>query len=203
MAWRADGESAGMLSEDLSSTARLPVLDVAAYEERLRAAGDGGGPLPDEAFDDGTQPSIPVLNEALFESTQQLPTLDVAAPLAPPLAPAEPAPLDSQVVRLERHIGELTAQLLRLSEAVTDRERGIDHLRREQLRLQRELDHSRQMGEDLDGLRRESESRESELRAELARAVEVLPELAVPSEPAPDASAYRCPWCSRPWDGAP
>jgi hypothetical protein len=165
-----------MLSEDLSSTARLPVLDVAAYEARLRAAGDGGGPLPDEAFDDGTQPSIPVLNEALFESTQQLPTLGVAAPLAlppaPPLAPAEPAPLDSQVVRLERHIGELTAQLLRLSEAVTDRERGIDHLRREQLRLQRELDHSRQVGEDLDGLRRESESREAGLRAELGASAE-------------------------------
>lgn len=172
MAWRADGESAGMLSEDLSSTARLPVLDVAAYEARLRAAGDGGGPLPDEAFDDGTQPSIPVLNEALFESTQQLPTLGVAAPLAPPPAPAEPAPLDSQVVRLERHIGELTAQLLRLSEAVTDRERGIDHLRREQLRLQRELDHSRQVGEDLDGLRRESESREAGLRAELGASAE-------------------------------
>lgn len=176
MAWRADGESAGMLSEDLSSTARLPVLDVAAYEARLRAAGDGGGPLPDEAFDDGTQPSIPVLNEALFESTQQLPTLGVAAPLAlppaPPLAPAEPAPLDSQVVRLERHIGELTAQLLRLSEAVTDRERGIDHLRREQLRLQRELDHSREVGEDLDGLRRESESREAGLRAELGASAE-------------------------------
>jgi hypothetical protein len=165
-----------MLSEDLSSTARLPVLDVAAYEARLRAAGDGGGPLPDEAFDDGTQPSIPVLNEALFESTQQLPTLGVAAPLAlppaPPLAPAEPAPLDSQVVRLERHIGELTAQLLRLSEAVTDRERGIDHLRREQLRLQRELDHSREVGEDLDGLRRESESREAGLRAELGASAE-------------------------------
>ena len=172
MAWRADGESAGMLSEDLSSTARLPVLDVAAYEARLRAAGDGAGPLPDEAFDDGTQPSIPVLNEALFESTQQLPTLGVAAPLAPPPAPAEPAPLDLQVARLERHIGELTAQLLRLSEAVTDRERGIDHLRREQLRLQRELDHSRQMGEDLDGLRRESESREAGLRAELGASAE-------------------------------
>ncbi len=172
MAWRADGESAGMLSEDLSSTARLPVLDVAAYEARLRAAGDGAGPLPDEAFDDGTQPSIPVLNEALFESTQQLPTLGVAAPLAPPPAPAEPTPLDSQVARLERHIGELTAQLLRLSEAVTDRERGIDHLRREQLRLQRELDHSRQVGEDLDGLRRESESREAGLRAELGASAE-------------------------------
>lgn len=32
---------------------------------------------------------------------------------------------------------------------------------------------------------------------------EVLPELAVPGEAASDASAYRCPWCSRPWDGAP
>jgi len=41
------------------------------------------------------------------------------------------------------------------------------------------------------------------IAAELAWAAEVLPELAVPSEPAPDASAYRCPWCSRPWDGAP
>lgn len=40
------------------------------------------------------------------------------------------------------------------------------------------------------------------IAAELARAVEVLPELAVPSEPAPDASADRCPWCSRVWDGA-
>ena len=40
------------------------------------------------------------------------------------------------------------------------------------------------------------------VRRELSQAVEVLPELAVPSEPAPDASAYRCPWCSRPWDGA-
>lgn len=39
------------------------------------------------------------------------------------------------------------------------------------------------------------------IAAELARASEVLPELAVPSEAAPDASAYRCPWCSRPWDG--
>lgn len=38
---------------------------------------------------------------------------------------------------------------------------------------------------------------------ELARTSEVLPELAVPSEPPPDASANRCPWCSRPWDGAP
>ena len=41
------------------------------------------------------------------------------------------------------------------------------------------------------------------IAAELARASEVLPELAVPSEAAPDASAYRCPWCSRPWGGAP
>ena len=40
------------------------------------------------------------------------------------------------------------------------------------------------------------------IAAELARASEVLPELAVPSEAAPDASAYRCPWCSRPWGGA-
>lgn len=40
------------------------------------------------------------------------------------------------------------------------------------------------------------------IAAELARASEVLPELAVPSEAAPDASAYRCPWCSRAWDGA-
>ena len=68
--------------------------------------------------------------------------------------------------------------------------------------------------------------------AELARAANVLPELAVPEvaplsrvlteeedgavyyttkagsrvkimEPLPDASAHRCPWCSRPWDGAP
>ncbi len=30
---------------------------------------------------------------------------------------------------------------------------------------------------------------------------EVLPELAAPEMPA-DASAYRCPWCSQPWDGA-
>lgn len=31
-----------------------------------------------------------------------------------------------------------------------------------------------------------------------------LPPLAEPALPAPpdDASAYRCPWCSRPWDGA-
>lgn len=43
----------------------------------------------------------------------------------------------------------------------------------------------------------------SNVRAELARVVEVTPELAVPSEPPPDASADRCPWCSRPWDGAP
>lgn len=41
------------------------------------------------------------------------------------------------------------------------------------------------------------------IAAELARAAEVLPELAVPSEPPPDASADRCPWCSRPWGGAP
>jgi len=41
------------------------------------------------------------------------------------------------------------------------------------------------------------------IAAELSQAVEVLPELAVPSEAAPDASAYRCPWCSRPWGGAP
>lgn len=40
------------------------------------------------------------------------------------------------------------------------------------------------------------------IAAELSQAVEVLPELAVPSEPPPDASADRCPWCSRPWDGA-
>lgn len=38
--------------------------------------------------------------------------------------------------------------------------------------------------------------------AELARAANVLPELAVP-EVAADASAHRCPWCSQPWDGAP
>jgi hypothetical protein len=37
--------------------------------------------------------------------------------------------------------------------------------------------------------------------AELARAANVLPELAVP-EVAADASAHRCPWCSQPWDGA-
>ena len=37
--------------------------------------------------------------------------------------------------------------------------------------------------------------------AELARAAHVLPELAAPEMPA-DASAYRCPWCSQPWDGA-
>ena len=31
-----------------------------------------------------------------------------------------------------------------------------------------------------------------------------LPPLAEPALPAADdASAYRCPWCSRPWDGAP
>ena len=31
-----------------------------------------------------------------------------------------------------------------------------------------------------------------------------LPPLAEPALPAPDdASAHRCPWCSRPWDGAP
>lgn len=39
------------------------------------------------------------------------------------------------------------------------------------------------------------------IAAELARAANVLPELAVP-EVAADASAHRCPWCSRPWDGA-
>lgn len=37
--------------------------------------------------------------------------------------------------------------------------------------------------------------------AELARAANVLPELAVP-EVAADASAHCCPWCSQPWDGA-
>ena len=34
---------------------------------------------------------------------------------------------------------------------------------------------------------------------------EVMPPLAEPAIAAPppdDASAYRCPWCSRPWDGA-
>lgn len=41
------------------------------------------------------------------------------------------------------------------------------------------------------------------IAAELSQAVEVLPELAVPSEAARDASVYRCPWCSKPWDGAP
>ena len=40
------------------------------------------------------------------------------------------------------------------------------------------------------------------VRAELARASEVLPDLVVPSEVALDASVHRCPWCSRPWDGA-
>ena len=43
--------------------------------------------------------------------------------------------------------------------------------------------------------------------AELARAAAPveLPPLAEPVLPAPppDASAYRCPWCSRPWDGVP
>jgi hypothetical protein len=47
----------------------------------------------------------------------------------------------------------------------------------------------------------------AELRAELARAAAPveLPPLAEPALPAPpdDASAYRCPWCSRPWGGAP
>ena len=41
------------------------------------------------------------------------------------------------------------------------------------------------------------------LRAE--EAVADLPPLAEPTIAAPppdDASAYRCPWCSRPWDGA-
>ena len=44
------------------------------------------------------------------------------------------------------------------------------------------------------------------IAAELARAAAPveLPPLAEPAIPAPpDASAYRCPWCSRPWDGAP
>lgn len=43
------------------------------------------------------------------------------------------------------------------------------------------------------------------IAAELSQAVEVLPPLAEPAIAAPhpdDASAYRCPWCSRPWDGA-
>ena len=43
------------------------------------------------------------------------------------------------------------------------------------------------------------------VHAELARAAAPveLPPLAEPALPAPpdDASAYRCPWCSRPWDG--
>lgn len=43
------------------------------------------------------------------------------------------------------------------------------------------------------------------IAAELARAAAPveLPPLAEPVLPAPppDASAYRCPWCSRPWDG--
>ena len=43
------------------------------------------------------------------------------------------------------------------------------------------------------------------VRAELARAAAPvdLPPLAEPAIPAPpdDASAYRCPWCSRPWEG--
>lgn len=46
------------------------------------------------------------------------------------------------------------------------------------------------------------------VRAALARAAAPveLPPLAEPALPAPppdDASAYRCPWCSRPWDGVP
>lgn len=45
------------------------------------------------------------------------------------------------------------------------------------------------------------------IAAELARAAAPpeLPPLADPVLPAPppDASAYRCPWCSRPWGGAP
>jgi len=129
------------LLEDLSSTVRLPVLDVPAAGT-LRA--DTHDPL-----DDSTLPNIPVLAVSAVE---------------------ERAALDAQVGALERQVGELSRKVERLAQAVAERDAALDDLRLEHSRLETELEDARHIGEDLDGMRRAAEGRATELEADLRAA---------------------------------
>lgn len=129
------------LLEDLSSTVRLPVLDVPAAGT-LRA--DTHDPL-----DDSTLPNIPVLAASAVE---------------------ERAALDAQVGALERQVGELSRKVERLARAVAERDAALDDLRLEHSRLETELEDARHIGEDLDGMRRAAEGRATELEADLRAA---------------------------------
>jgi hypothetical protein len=129
------------LLEDLSSTVRLPVLDVPAAGT-LRA--DTHDPL-----DDSTLPNIPVLAVSAVE---------------------ERAALDAQVGALERQVGELSRKVERLAQTVAERDAALDDLRLEHSRLETELEDARHIGEDLDGMRRAAEGRATELEADLRAA---------------------------------
>lgn len=134
-------ESWDGLLDDLSSTVRIPVLDVPGAG-LLRA--DTHDPL-----DDTTLPNIPVLPESAVEQR---------------------AALDAQVTALERQVGELSRKVERLARTLAERDAALDDLRLDHSRLESELEHARHVGEDLDGLRRAAEARAAELEADLRAA---------------------------------
>ncbi len=129
------------LLDDLSSTLRLPVLELPAAGA-LRAD-------THDALDDTTLPNIPVLTEGAVEQR---------------------AALDAQVGALERQVGELSRKVERLARGVAERDAALDDLRLEYSRLESELERARHVGEDLDGLRRAAEARATEFEADLRAA---------------------------------
>lgn len=133
MGIRSDAGATG--EHDLESTAKLPVLDIAAYEAQLAAAeaGDDHGSttvLPDDVFvpsASAATASIPILKQAAIEAAAVV--VAAATPLAPRTYAEEHDRLhkqvgsfQAQVSGLHKQIGDLTGQIARLSTAMVERE---------------------------------------------------------------------------------
>ena len=150
-------ESGGVAVEDLESTAKLPVLDVAAIddmdvedESHLRTT-----VLPPDAFATSeTHPGIPILKEPTGLASEDVRVVVREAAAASAAAREQG---DSRVAaEAEAAVGRL---LERQAELLREMQEVREEAEARYQRLENDLDAARRLGEDLDAMRREAEAR--------------------------------------------
>ena len=151
-------ESGGVAVNDLESTARLPVLDVAAIddldvedESHLRTT-----VLPPDAFaTSDTHPGIPILKEPTGLASEDVRVVVREAAAASAAAREQDESRAAAEAEAEAAVGQL---LERQAELLREMQEVREEAEARYQRLESDLDAARRLGEDLDAMRRDAEA---------------------------------------------